>query len=266
MEWWQAIVLGVVQGVTEFLPISSDGHLILAQHFIGLPRVPLTFDVLVHAGTLVTMIFFFWEQCRTLRWAQWKVLAVATIPAVIFGVLVRGSLEEIGNTGWAVGAGFWITALFLFLADALLEGSSWRARIEAWWSRFQVKLETWPTWQQGFVVGVAQALAILPGVSRSGSTLMAGTVMGLSRKAAFEFAFLVGIPVIACAVLVDLLLVVQSGEWSQYPWPQYILATVVASVSGFFALKLLEYVMVRSRLKFFAVYCLVVGVLSVLFV
>lgn len=273
MQWWQAILLGVVQGITEFLPISSDGHLVLIRTLLDLQETPLTFDIFLHAGTLLVMIVYFRKQLLALKLADWFVLGVATIPAAIFGVAIRDSLSALQQSAVVVSVSFLITALFVWLADALWRKAEDR---ETPFSLVNNVLETLYSWKQkwnqpdrvivspwqALSVGIFQALAILPGLSRSGSTLLGSAVVGLRREDAFPFAFMVGVPAIFGAIMYDLLALTVEGEFGQQQWSMYILGAFAAALSGWGALWLLGRAMRTARLHYFAVYCLVVSILS----
>lgn len=269
MTWWQAAILGIVQGLTEFLPISSDGHLALAQNILQLKDVPLTFDIFVHAGTLLVMIIFFWKNLRSLSRVMWLRIAIATIPVVIAGLLFRDALETLKYNKSVLGVSFFFTATLLLIADQLfgrnpVELPHFMKRIfsplKQWWDQ---KFEE-PTLLQAFCIGLLQSLAILPGVSRSGSTLAGGAIVGLPREKAFPFAFVVGIPAITGAVLYDLIDLSVGGHFASVPWDKYLFATFMAALAGFIALKILQFVMFHSRLLWFSLYCFIVSILTVL--
>ncbi len=271
MIWWQALLLGVVQGITEFLPISSDGHLVLFRSFLDLRETPITFDIFVHAGTLGVILVYFRKQLLALRLYDWFMLGIATIPAAFFGVLIRDSLSSLQQSAYVVAASFFITALFVWLADALWTQHKEHPfsvvnfvveKVETLAKRFHSPNRVTVTPLQAFLVGLFQALAILPGVSRSGSTLFGSAVVGLKREDAFPFAFVVGVPAILGAVGYDLLAVLSSGEAMQQQWDIYLLGALAAAVSGWFALSLLGKIMQRARLHWFAMYCLAVSILS----
>lgn len=275
MELWQALLLGAVQGITEFLPISSDGHLVLVQNVLGLQELPVTFDILLHGGTLIATIAFFWKQLRDLIWKEWLIIALANVPVVVLGVAMRPHLELLASSPLVVAGSFFVTGFFLWIADAI-----WARPLPAPTDRFNVIWEmlenTWnryiPTHRsrvtllQAFGVGLLQALALLPGVSRSGSTLLGGAVVGLSRERAFPFAFLLGVPAILGAVLFDVVLILSGNVPSDQAWGLYFVGAVCAALVGWFALQFLSYVMSRSRLRWFAVYCFFVSILSLFIV
>ena len=259
--------LGIVQGLTEFLPVSSSGHLVLFQRWLGLSELPLTFDIILHLGTLVALLYYFRQDWRRLSVQYgWQVI-IATFPTVVFGLLLKPYMTTLNASPTMLGFQFLISAFFMFVSHLLLVGES-----RSWWTRtlafvrYEAKNITTPTALQSFLVGIFQSLALLPAISRSGATLFAGLITGLNRKSAFDFAFIISVPAIAGAVILDLLDVVKNGSLLSLPWDLYILGSVAAGISGFFALKFLEYTMSKAHLVWFAWYCVFVSILSVLFV
>jgi undecaprenyl-diphosphatase len=277
LNWWQAVILGAVQGFTEFLPVSSDGHLSLAQRMLGLHDIPLTFDVIVHSGTLVAMIWFFRKDLWNLRIKEWITLGIATIPVAVIGVVIKPYLETMKYDSLVVAFCFLVSAGFMFLADALFDVEKQKEQSQPWalflngiWKWFYTKKSILRVRESSFLqimlVGLLQPLAILPGLSRSGTTLAAGALAGIPREEAFHIAFLIGIPAITGAVILDVVDVWQAGQWDQHPWGLYGLASLVSLVCGLAALQILQRIMQRSYLQIFAWYCVFASILSVLFV
>ena len=252
MDMMQAFWLGLVQGLTEFLPVSSSGHLLLLQKFFGIANDSLTFEVLLHAGTLVAVIAVFWRRilnmiCHPLK-SELLMLVVATIPAVIAALLI-----DFGEafSGEFLGFSFLITTLILWLSDLVGGLAPKQTRV---------------SWVNASVMGVMQAVAILPGVSRSGSTIAGGVATGLSRKRAADFAFLMSIPAILGSIVLEgknLLsgAVVESLGGS---WTPILIGVLTAAVSGFVAIKLMLSLVRRVRLTWFGLYTGVLGVLILL--
>lgn len=269
MNYWQAFVLGLVQGITEFLPISSDGHLAMFESWLGLSHVPVSFAVIVHVATLGAVIVYSWKSIISAQIRDWLVVVVATLPVIPMGFLLKDSLPAINSSRYAVSVGFLITALILWLADSIVQSGMNVPKWQRWLhslpfvSRRDEKVLT-PDYLGGFLVGCLESLAILPGISRSGSTLLGGVAVGLSREAAFRFSFLLAIPAILGALTLDALDVIKEGSWTVIPWPQYLLSAVVAFLVGFAALWLLELIVKKWLIKPFIFYLVFVSILSYL--
>lgn len=199
MSLYNSFILGIIQGITEFLPISSDGHLVLMEHYLQLsidPHVLMTFDIILHAGSLIALLLYFWKQWTGILRHPFKkqsdggppllpLLFVASIPIGIVGLLTAGWVEANTRTPLFVAFGFIFTGAFLVV-------SSWFELRFAATERYG--------WKQSLGAGIGQAIAILPGFSRSGLTIASGRLMGLSATSATEFSFLLGAPAIAGAI------------------------------------------------------------------
>ncbi len=264
MTWWQALVLGVVQGLTEFLPISSSAHLVLVPHALGWsldPAQAFVFDVLVQLGTLLAVLVYFrrdWWAMTRAAWALaraprqgWRdpdarlLLAVllATVPAGLAGLLFKDAVEAAFAAPRAVGGFLLFTAAWMALGEA-------RGRRR----RDLAGL----TWLDALAVGAGQALALLPGVSRSGATIAAGMLRDLQRPAAARFSFLMAVPVMLGAGAVAV------KDWAALPPdPGFGLALAVgfvaAAVAGYAAIRALLGFLARHSLWPFVVYCALLG-------
>ncbi|HXM38532.1 MAG TPA: undecaprenyl-diphosphate phosphatase [Gemmatimonadales bacterium] len=252
MNLWQGILLGLVQGVTEFLPVSSSGHLVLVEALTGVHFTDVTVEVSLHVATLGSLLFVYgrrlWEIARgvvrgdgpSLRYAA--LLAIATIPAGVVGILFHRQIEERFHSLFWLGVQFLITGAIL------------------WWTRGPRGERTLPSVGAATGIGFAQAFAILPAISRSGATVAAALWSGLTPAAAAEFCFLMAIPVIAGAGLLEArnaaLNVAQIGA---VPWAA---SFVIAFVAGIWSIRLLVGVLQRGRFYVFAPYCWVVGALT----
>lgn len=275
---WKAFLLGAVQGLTEFLPISSSGHLVIFERWLNVSQLPLSFDIIVHFGTLVALVYYFRKKIFHLSGKYFFQVIVATLPAVVFGLLLKPYLEAVETTGAVLAFQFLISAFFMFVAEQLLQQEDRNDAFGKFWDtvtqnlvrvadslRLRYKLPT-PNSLQSFLVGLFQALAILPAISRSGATIFAGLLVGLSRSQAFEFAFIISVPAVFGAIVLDLFDLSANGALASVPWSFAFAATVSAAIFGFFALWLLEYTMKNSRLIWFGWYLIVVSILSILFV
>lgn len=244
MSIWQAALLGFVQGVTEFLPISSSGHLVFTQELLQVGQESFVLDVLLHFATLFAVAIFFWKDLWALRPKDILPLIIGSIPAALIGVLFNDQIESLFGSTAFIGWGFLITAAINF-------GS---ARILHTQASGEEKVST----LKGFRVGLAQAFAIMPAISRSGSTVFAGLQAGLDRTTAFKFSFMLSIPVILGANLLTLLDVYQAGE----ALPSFALLAaggVAAFASGIGSLYLLRYMIKEAKFEYFGWYCLLLG-------
>ncbi len=228
LSLWKAIVLGATQGFTEFLPISSSGHLALAERWLGVTQLSLSFEIIVHIGTLLALVYYFRRQLLHLSQKYWLQIVVATIPAIGFGLLLKPYLETAETSPPALAIQFLFSAFFMFVADQLLRQEDRQDQGGRFWekvsqgllkiadrAKLRYQLSAPNSWQ-AFFVGLFQALAILPAVSRSGATLFAGLIVGLPRTKAFEFAFIISIPAIAGAITLDLVDLWQGAGGNQY--------------------------------------------------
>lgn len=264
MEWWQAVVLAILQGLTEFLPISSSAHLILPSQLLGWPDQGLAFDVAVHVGTLIAVMSYFREDIKQIlygliqqhlhkspnndaRLAWWVV--IATIPAGLVGICLDGVIEAHLRNALVIAATTIIFGLLLWYADTRQQLVKQIAEMPA---------------RHALYIGLAQALALIPGTSRSGITITAAMLMGYSRSAAARFSFLISMPLILLA-----------GSYKSYelfttvspiPWSFIIMGAVVSAISAYiciyFFLKLIE----QLSMKPFVIYRLILGCFLIAFV
>lgn len=256
------LILGLVQGLTEFLPVSSSGHLALAQNLLAFSEAPLPFDVVLHVATMVATLFYFRKDIRSLLtdWFSgfgseegrnrpgwrfgWAVL-VGTVMTVGIALPLKGVVESWMASLLAVGCALLVTSLLLGLAQVLPSKDG------------QVSLRT------GFLVGFAQGLAVIPGISRSGSTIVTGLFSGLSPQEAFRFSFLLSLPAILGAILLQLREAGGLSELAQSLPRGWAFGALVAFVSGYLALALLRRVVTLGKWKGFALYCFLLGVVSI---
>lgn len=254
-ETLRAIILGIVQGITEFLPISSDGHLALMQsslnHWFGETGAGDTLELVLalHLGTLISIIAVFWKELKDLpkRPALCGLIILSTIPAGIVGLLLKKTFEEAFNSPLIAGVGFLVTSLALLIGQRLE-----RPRIQ----------EGQLSWLQAVWIGCCQTLALLPGVSRSGTTIAAGLSTGLDRSASARYSFLMAVPVIGGAILLQAKDVWEKGETSHSSLALG-LGALTAGLVGYVSLSWLLRIVTQRRLHWFAYYCLVLGVLTI---
>lgn len=268
MNILQALCLGVLQGITEFLPISSSGHLALAQHLFGLQEPQLFFDVAVHVATLMAVLLVFradlllmFTDClKFLRGfrsaplapastdsasgAQMAVMIlVGSLPTAVVGLLLRDVFQRFFTSPAIVGLCLWITGFFLVLSR---------------WSRQHRQQLDSPNVVDALVIGLAQGGAISPGVSRSGVTIVTGLLFGLRPDVAFRFSFLLSIPAILGALAFETFHL--NGNYPE--WHIVAVGSIAAFVVGLLALGLLRFLVERGKLFYFAPYCFALGTVA----
>ena len=257
IDWWQALVLAVLQGATEFLPISSSAHLILPTLVLGWPDQGLAFDVAVHLGTLSAVVWYFRHDLLALaagglrglgerrfnaQLREIAFLTVATVPAVGAGLALSDRMDAL-RTLPVIATTTLLFALLLWVADRRVSRDA---------------ADHVGAWSVALLVGLAQAVALVPGTSRSGITITAGLLLGLSRAAAARFSFLMSIPVIAGAGLLQALDLVASPE--PVAWSLLAGATLVAALSAYTCVALFLALIERVGMLPFVLYRLGLGV------
>lgn len=265
-----AIILGIVQGLTEFIPVSSSAHLVLVPWVLGWPAPGLLFDTLLHWGTLTAVVAYFWRDWISIirgffrsltAHGPWNSspngrladadsrlawgLIIGTLPAVILGVLFDEFFETLFGAPAAVAVFLLVTAGILTLSERL--------------GRRTRPLKTL-TLTDAVAVGFAQAVAIAPGISRSGATIAAGLARGLKREDAARYSFLLSTPIIFGAGLKQLFDVVTGGATTGTPWGAVLAGTLAAALAGYLCIRFLLAYLRRGKLYIFAAYCAVVGV------
>lgn len=246
MSWLDAILLGLVQGLTEFLPVSSSGHLVLAEAALGVNLPGVLVEVTLHVATLLAVCIVYARRLRDIVMrAEWRtvgLLVLATIPAVAVGLGLKDAIERAFDSTMVV-------AVDLLVTGAVL----WSTR----WVRPAARAQ--PTAPGALGIGVAQAFAILPGISRSGSTVAAGVWHGVDPVRAAEFSFLMAIPAIAGAAVLQVPDLLEGGG-AAIPWGPLAAGFVAALVAGVWAIRWLVRLLARGQFWRFAPYCWVVGV------
>lgn len=273
MSLLHSILLGVIQGVTEFLPISSSGHLAIAEHLLGMEgasEIPEFFDVLLHLGTLVAVFIAYWGDVKDIVSeffrgvgdlvhhttpkrvppARRMILLIVAGTLPLFLVLpVKDKVEALSDSMYFVGAALLFTGFMLWFCDGVKKGRK---------SEKNAKLT------DALAVGVAQAIATCPGISRSGMTITAGCFMGFERRFAVRYSFLMSIPAILGANILALKDALGAGiVWKDVPI--YLVGVCVAAVVGYACIRLLRYIADRGRFGVFAYYCWAVGILVLVF-
>jgi undecaprenyl-diphosphatase len=242
-----AIIWGLVQGLTEFLPVSSSAHLILVPALLDLDEPDLATTAVLHIGTLLALLWYYRrELIGMVRAPQaphnrrlWMLLIIGTIPAAIIGLTLPSRSDHLLDP-WIVALSLVVTGLILVIAHRLIPG---RRTVDD------------GTVSDALVVGMAQAIALIPGISRSGMTMTAGLAQGMSREESARLTFLLGIPAIAGAGAIEMLDVINNGGIS----PELLVGTAVAGVSGYFAVSIFVKLIARKGLLAYALYCLAFG-------
>ncbi|NLC08302.1 MAG: undecaprenyl-diphosphatase UppP [Syntrophomonadaceae bacterium] len=244
----EAVLLGVVQGLTEFLPVSSSGHLVIMQHFLGFQEAPLTFDILVHLGTVLAVIAAFWTEIMNIirRPTQRLVvmILVASVPTGLIGIFFKNIFEGFFVSLTVVAIGLLVTGILIWLAEYL---------------SFGYKTVREMTIVDALFIGTIQGVAITPGISRSGSTIAAGLFTGLDRELAAQFSFLLSIPAILGAALLECRHLI--GGQIEVDLLPLIIGPLVAAITGFMATKIVINLVKKGRLSIFSYYCWIVALL-----
>ncbi|PTL33098.1 UDP-diphosphatase [Prevotella sp. oral taxon 376] len=263
MDWLQALILGLVQGLTEYLPVSSSGHLTIVSALFGVNGDDnLTFTVAVHIATVLSTLVVLWKEISWMfkglfkfRWneeTQYVVnILISMIPIGIVGLFLKDYVEEVFSSGLL------IVGCMLLLTATLL-AFSYFAR-----PRQREKI----TKRDAFIIGLAQAVAVMPGLSRSGSTIATGILLGDKKEKLAQFSFLMVIPPILGEALLDVLKASQEGLAAVaggISFPALIVGFLAAFVSGCFACKWMINIVKRGKLIYFAVYCAVVGAITII--
>lgn len=252
MSKLEAFILGIIQGLTEFLPISSTGHLYLGRHLFGLDDAGLFLDTMLHVGTLLAVIVVYKnELLQILKNPFGKLsvlLIIGTIPAVIVGLLFNDMFESISKTGITIGWEFLVTGLILWMADSIKNGAKKMEKI---------------SYMDALFIGSFQAAAIFPAVSRSGLTIAAGLFRKLDRETAAYFSFLLSIPAIAGGIVLQFSEML-SGQVEPIAFNSLFIATLSSALFGYMAVVWMINFLKSKSLRIFAVYVWILGI-SILF-
>ena len=272
MDIWSAIFLGLVQGLAEFLPISSSGHLSVLQnlfHLNSLEEGHLFFDVLLHLGTLVSIFICYWGDIKeivrevfiVLRGGKtasgervkqplpaarlFLMLVIATLPLVLI-VPINGLVEELYYRSWFIGVAFLLTGCLLFVSDKMAPGH---------------KTEKNMRMSDALIIGLCQCVATIPGLSRSGTTITAGIATGLDRQFAMRFSFLLSIPAVLGANILGIVDAIRT-DFDISLLPVYLVGMLAAVISGIGAILLMKMISRKSKFGFFTYYCWAAGVVT----
>ncbi|NOR87593.1 MAG: UDP-diphosphatase [Bacteroidales bacterium] len=260
MSWIEALILGIIQGLTEFLPVSSSGHLELAKFILGdtsLPEDSMLMTVVLHAATALSTIFVFRKDIAEIirglfqfKWNEETIfslkIVISMIPAALVGILFKEEIEALfGGRLLLVGSMLIVTAILLLLAD--------RAKTS------DKKVGYW----HAIIIGISQAIAIMPGISRSGATISTSVLLGIDRSKAARFSFLMVVPLILGAMAKDLM----SGEinYEASLLIPLIVGFIAAFFTGILACTWMIALVKKAKLSWFAIYCFIVGVIAIVY-
>lgn len=272
MNWWQALILGLVQGLTEFLPVSSSGHLMIFRELVGADSDGfLGFTVLVHFATVLSTIIVFWKAIVDLLKGFFKFryndetdyvlkIVVSMIPVAIVGLFLKDKVEALfGDSLFTVAVCLIVTAVLLFISDRFSLLSLSRHTPETKAREYRNGISYW----QAFVVGLGQALAVAPGLSRSGTTISTGLVCGVKREVMAQFSFLM----VLVPILGEQLLSIVDAVSGGVPFADgigtvpMVAGFLAAFLSGLFACKVMIAIVKKAKLTWFALYCLAAALL-----
>jgi len=264
MSWWEALILGIVQGLTEFLPVSSSGHLEIGHVLLGTAgEENLTFAVIVHAATVLSTLVVLWNEVAqlfrgtftTLQWNAEKdyvaKILVSMIPVFIVGMFFKDEVEAF------FGNGLLLVGICLLITAALLALSEWLQK-----RRQSAGHEV--GYKDAFIIGIAQACAVLPGLSRSGTTIATGLLCGVKKESVAQFSFLMVLIPIMGEALLDGIKLITGEETGTLELIPALVGFVAAFATGCFACRFMIEIVRRQRLVWFALYCAIVGTVAIL--
>lgn len=242
MDILSALLLGVVQGLTEFLPVSSSGHLVLIGNLLRFNEPGVLFEVTLHAGTTLAIVYFFWQDILRISKREIYLIILGTVPAVLVGLVFKNFIEGLFASSLVVGFTLLATGAMNIITDTK-KGE-------------REKL----SFADALFVGVAQAIAIVPGISRSGSTIFMARSRGIDAAKAARFSFLLSVPAIVGANMLEIM-----GNGLRVETPVlYVVGFISAFISGAVAIKLVINMLSQKKFKLFGVYCIIVGVATIL--
>lgn len=262
MQYLHGVILGLIQGLAEFLPISSSGHLIISRILLGIqtdtPELKM-FDILLHVGTLIPVIVLFWrdwmEMIRhPIKTKTLLLLIVASLPTLAIYFLAKVLTPEsingfaIFDSGWFLGVSFLITGFLLLLTEALSH-------------RKNKKSNEIVTFFHALIMGIFQGFGLMPGISRSGSTISGGILSGLDRKSAAKFSFMMSAPAIVGSLLMEGKDALEAGYLDMINWPVTVVGMIIACICGFIAIRFMMNLINHISLNHFAFYVCLLGVI-----
>ncbi len=271
MDIIQAVITGLMQGLTEFLPVSSSGHLVLTSSIYKLitgkvlssgGNEEIFFDIMLHLGTLIAILIYFKDDIKNLfkniivsvkngsidsdEESRLPIyILIGTIATIAIAFPLKDFFESLVHNPAAVGLSLIITGTLLFSTEFISEKISTKSTLVGW--------------KKAIIIGIAQGLAVAPGISRSGSTIAAGLAMGLDRVTCARFSFLMSVPIILLAVAYESLDLLKSGAMSDFNWAAIITGTIIAGISGYYCIKYFIKFISSNKLNIFAIYCWIIG-------
>lgn len=245
----ESIILGIIQGLTEFLPVSSTAHLILVPWFLNFSDPGLYFDVALHLGTLFAVLLFFWKDFLKIEKKLFGFLVVATIPGALFGVLLESKIETIFRNPGLIAFTLVVFGIIIWLID---KASKTDRSIE----NLNIR--------DAILIGLSQALALVPGVSRSGITMITGRYLGLSREAAVRFSFLLSAPIIFGSAMSGVLKIIKGKGETSFNMMDLGVGVLASFIFGLLAIKFLVKYISKNNFNVFVIYRLALGSLIIL--
>lgn len=253
MSMFEALILGIIQGLTEFLPISSSGHLYLGRHLFSLDEAGLFLDTMLHVGTLLAVVVVYKQELFEILKNPFRkmslLLVIGTLPAVVIGLIFNDLFESISKTGRTIGWEFLITGLILWMSDGVKTGAKKTRDI---------------SYRDALLIGTFQAAAIFPAISRSGLTIAAGLFRKLDRETAAYFSFLLSIPAIAGGIILQTLKMTEQTI-ETVSFGSLLMATLSSALFGYMAVVGMIQFLKKKSLKMFAVYVWILGAAILVF-
>lgn len=248
MSVFESMILGLIQGLTEFLPISSSGHLVLFQKLFGLHEANMIFDTMLHLGTLLAVFIIFWDDIVFMVKKPLSKLSllviVGTIPTAIIGLALKDFFERVFASGQTLGIEFLATGLILLIAEKMPSGRKGLEEV---------------SYKDALLVGTLQGVAILPAVSRSGLTIAGCLFRGVDRETAARYSFLLSIPAILGAAVLQIKDLMHIGL-GEVPFATFGIGTLMSAIAGYFAIKFMIQLIQRGSLKVFTYYVWILGI------
>lgn len=255
MNWWQAIILGAVQGFTEFLPVSSSGHLLLIQKWFGITENNLFYTIIMHLGTLIPVIVVLWKDILDKfkkPASKFWLWVLATIPAGIVGVL----LSVVFDMDALFSEHIWLLAITFVITAGLLLFSEFRCK--------KVEMLNGITVKTSLIMGAGQAFGVLPGISRSGATLTAGCIAKVERKENASFTFIMSIPIIVAALAMEVFDMATGGGFAGVEVLPVVIGFLTSMVTGYIAIRFMLKIIQKANYKWFSLYLVLMSIATVI--